>query len=384
MRSKLPHTGTTIFSVMTALANETGAVNLSQGFPDFNPDPALVTAVQQAMAGGHNQYAPMPGLQALRSVLQKKYTRFFNIPVDADKEVTITPGGTAALFTAIATVINAGDEVLVFEPAYDSYAPSVEVVGGTVLRSPLRLPTYTPDWDHVRSITSDKTKLIIINSPHNPSGSMWSKTDLLELAAICEEINCFVLSDEVYDLITFKSEHCSVLSIPGLRNRSFVVNSFGKLIHATGWKVGACIANAELSVEFRKVHQFINFSVNTPMQVALSEYLMSLTPLETLAPFLQQKRDLFAGLLHDSPWQLRPCSGTYFQLLDYSAFWQGSDLELADVLVKEFGVACIPLSPFSMEATGDTAVRLCFAKQDHVLTLAAERLTHAAFVLGSR
>lgn len=369
---------------MTALANKSGAVNLSQGFPDFDPDASLLEYVTKAMMEHKNQYAAMPGALTLRNALSLKYQHFFNVPVDPDLNVTITPGGTAALFTAIATVVNGGDEVLVFDPAYDSYAPSVEILGGRVVRSPLQLPSYTPDWQHVRSVVTDRTKLIIINSPHNPSGTMWSRADYSELAVLCEELDCFVLADEVYDLITYERNHTSVLSLPALKDRCFVVCSFGKLVHATGWKVGACIANTELTQEFRKLHQFINFSVNTPMQEALGAYLETLKPLETLAPFLQIKRDRFAQALKTSLWNIRPCHGTYFQLLDYSAFWNGSDMDLAQLLVSEFKVACIPLSPFVSNGNSDTAVRLCFAKQEGVLDLAAERLTKAAAALASR
>lgn len=384
MSFKLPNTGTTIFSAITALANQTGAVNLSQGFPDFNPDPALINAVGKALSEDHHQYAPMPGVMELRTVVAKKYQHFFGIDVDGDREVTITPGGTAALFSAIASVVGVGDEVLIFDPAYDSYAPSVEIVGGTIVRSALKLPDYTPDWDHVRSIVSANTKLIIINTPHNPSGTLWSTEDLDILASLCDELQCYVLSDEVYDVITFGTAHRSVLSIPTLRNRCFVVNSFGKLVHATGWKVGACIACPELTAEFRKLHQYINFSVNTPMQVGLADYLESMKPIETLAPFLQNKRDYFVSLFEGSPWKIRLCHGTYFQLLDYSAFWDGRDMELVDLLIRKFKVACIPLSPFCGGDVSDTAVRLCFAKQQPVLELAALRLAEAAETLLSQ
>lgn len=369
---------------MTALANKSGAVNLSQGFPDFDPHTSLLEHVTKAMMEHKNQYAAMPGALTLRNALSLKYRHFFNVPVDPDLNVTITPGGTAALFTAIATVVNAGDEVLIFDPAYDSYAPSVEILGGRVLRSHLQLPSYTPDWQHVRSVVSERTKLIIINSPHNPSGTMWSPSDYTELSALCEDLDCFILADEVYDLITYERNHTTVLSLPALKDRCFVVCSFGKLVHATGWKVGACIAKTELTQEFRKLHQFINFSVNTPMQEALGAYLGTLEPLETLAPFLKNKRDRFAQALEGSLWRVRPCLGTYFQLLDYSAFWNGTDMDLAQLLVNEFKIACIPLSPFTSGGAGDTAVRLCFAKQDGVLDLAADRLTKAATEIASR
>lgn len=378
---KLPNTGTTIFSVMTALAQRSGAVNLSQGFPDFDPSTELRAHVHNAMMEGANQYAPMPGLMGLREIVADKYREFFAVNVDPETEVTITPGGTAAIFTAIAATVEAGNDVLVFCPAYDSYEPSVQVVGGRILCATLPSPSYVPDWDSVKQLVTNNTRLIVINTPHNPSGCMWSAKDMHELANLCEQLDCYVVSDEVYDLITFNKPHTSVLMIPELRKRSFVINSFGKLVHATGWKVGACIAPPALTNEFRKVHQYINFSVNTPAQTGLMRYLKGNSALHDLSSFLNAKRILFTDRLSLSLWGIRECHGSYFQLLDYSRFWNGSDTLLANRLTTEFKVAGIPLSPFSNGMQTDTALRFCFAKQDNVLIQATELLANAAKVI---
>lgn len=369
---------------MTALAQEVGAVNVSQGFPDFNPPEALVSAVSQAMIDGFNQYAPMPGLLSLREVVASKYHHLLSCHVDPETEVTITPGGTAAIFTALAALVGPGDRVMIFDPAYDSYAPSVITLGGTVVRLPLNAPSYLPDWQRVKEMITPDTKAVIINNPHNPSGAVWSADDVATLGAICDNVGCYVIADEVYDLITFEKPHVSVLSEPLLRNRSFVISSFGKLIHATGWKVGACVASAELTKEFRKVHQFINFSVNTPAQQGLATFLQSLQSLTDLAPFLNKKRMILEESLHGSLWKRRVCYGTYFQLIDYADFWDGTDVDLARLLTTKYGVATIPLSPFTNDEQRDTALRVCFAKQDHIIRLAGERLAQASLELGSQ
>ncbi|MBK6759506.1 MAG: aminotransferase class I/II-fold pyridoxal phosphate-dependent enzyme [Ignavibacteria bacterium] len=376
--SKLPDVGTTIFSTMTALANEVGAVNLSQGFPDYPVDPSLADLLAKAVQDGFNQYAPMPGLLSLREAVAAKYWSMFSITVDPVHELTITPGGTAALATAIATVVRPGHEVIVFEPCYDSYAPAVRLNGGIVVPSVLAAPLYRPDWDHVRSLVSDRTAMIIVNSPHNPCGSTLTSDDLNELADICEGSNIIVLSDEVYELITYDGAvHNSVLAHARLRERSFVITSFGKTFHITGWKVGCCAAPQHLTSEFRKAHQFISFCVNTPAQAVLGTYMQDPSSYTGLSTFFQQKRDLFRGLLSGSKWTVRPCTGTYFQLLGYEQFSDERDVDLALRLTREVGVASIPISPFVSDhrAHSDRALRFCFAKKDETLERAAERLT---------
>jgi len=375
--SKLPDVGTTIFSTMTALANEVGAVNLSQGFPDYQIDPILADHLTRAVHDGFHQYAPMPGLLSLREAVAAKYSEMFNISVDPASELTITPGGTAALATAIATVVRPGMDVIVFEPCYDSYGPAVRLSGGNVLPSVMLAPSYRPDWEHVRSLVSDRTAMIIVNSPHNPCGSTLTAEDLDSLADICDGTNIVVLSDEVYELITFDGmNHVSVLAHERLRDRSYVITSFGKTFHITGWKVGACVAPPLLTLEFRKAHQFISFCVNTPAQVALSAYMQNHESYRGLSTYFQTKRDLFRGLLTDSLWTIRPCSGTYFQLLGYEQFSNERDVDLAMRLTRECGVASIPISPFVSQphTHTDRALRFCFAKKTETLERAAERL----------
>lgn len=375
--SKLPHEGTTIFSVMTALAQEHQAINLAQGFPDYAAAPDLVDLVRQAMVDGHNQYAPMPGLPALREAIAQKYAVAHGIAIDGMSEVTITPGATAALYTAIAATVRQGDEVIIFDPAYDSYAPSVIVNGGIVRRAHLRPPAYLPDWDEVRALLSPKTVMIIINTPHNPTGTMWGDDDLFALAGIVEGTGIVVVSDEVYELITFDGRrHTSVLHIPALRDRSFVVTSFGKTFHTTGWKIGCCVAAPALTNEFRKVHQFLSFCVHHPSQVALAGFLDDPTHYLGLSTWFREKRDRFRRAVEGSRWTIRPCQGTYFQLLGYDGIADMSDMEFARYLTVEVGVAAIPLSPFtdSPELSSDLAVRFCFAKQDETIDEAGKRL----------
>lgn len=375
--SKLPNVGTTIFSIMTALANEVGAVNCSQGFPDYPSDPVLGELLAQAVRDGHNQYAPMAGLPALRQAVSDKYRTLFAVEVDPESEVTITPGGTAALATAISSVIRPGNEVIIFEPSYDSYGPAVELNGGIVRASTLTTPSYRPDWEHVRSLVNANTAMIIINSPHNPCGSVLTAEDLTALADLCEGTNIVVLSDEVYELITFDgAKHITLTAHERLRERSFVVTSFGKTFHITGWKIGACVAPPHLTKEFRKAHQFISFCVNTPAQVALASYMADAETYHGLSTYFMKKRDLFRGLLQGSRWEIRPCSGSYFQLLGYDSFSEEFDVDLAKRLTVEIGVATIPLSPFVSSGLNfrDRALRVCFAKKDSTLELAAERL----------
>lgn len=377
MRSKLPHEGTTIFSVMTALAQEHQAINLAQGFPDYAAAPDLIDLVRRAMVDGHNQYAPMPGVPALREAIAGKYQVAHGIVIDGMSEVTITPGATAALYTAIAATVHPGDEVIIFDPAYDSYAPAVVVNGGVVRRAHLRPPAYLPDWDEVRMLLSPNTAMIIINTPHNPTGTMWGKEDLRALGEMVEGTDIIVLSDEVYELITFDGQkHSSVLDVPTLRDRSFVVTSFGKTFHTTGWKIGCCVAAPALTNEFRKVHQFLSFCVHHPGQVALAALLNEPTHYLGLSTWFTQKRDRFRRAVEGSRWTIRPCQGTYFQLLGYEGISDISDMEFARYLTVEVGVAAIPLSPFTgrPESSSDRAVRFCFAKLDGTLDEAGKRL----------
>lgn len=362
---------------MTALAQKAGAVNVSQGFPDYPIDPVLTDLLTKASRDGKNQYAPMPGVVELRDRIGEKYDLVHQCPVDAEREVTITPGGTAAIFCAIATVVRPGDEVVVFEPCYDSYAPSIEVIGGVVKPLPLSLPSYTPDWDMVRSSITPRTRMIIINTPHNPCGSTLTFDDISELAEICTRHNIVVLSDEVYELITFDGvRHNSPLQHPNLRDRCFVITSFGKTFHITGWKVGACVASPVLTNEFRKVHQYVSFCVNAPAQYALAEYMTEPARYRGLSEFFTRKRDLFRELMSGSAWTIRPCSGSYFQLIGYENISTGNDVDFAQQLVRENGVACIPLSPFYREAptNPDLVLRVCFAKSNETLEEAARRL----------
>jgi methionine aminotransferase len=377
MESKLPNVGTTIFSVMTALAQKAGAVNVSQGFPDYPIDPLLSSLLEKASRGGRNQYAPMPGVAELRQKVSEKYALVHGVEVDPEEEITITPGATAALFTAIATVIRPGDEVIVFEPCYDSYGPSIETVGGVVRSLPLPVPGYTPDWEQVRQTITPRTRLIIVNSPHNPCGSTLTIEDINTLAEIAAEHDLLVLSDEVYELITFDGvRHVSPLMHPQLRDRCFVVTSFGKTFHITGWKVGACVASPQLTREFRKVHQFVSFCVNAPAQYALAEYMEDSSRYRTLADFFALRRELLREQLAGSRWTLRPCTGSYFQLIGYENITDESDTDFAVRLVHEHGVACIPLSPFyqGVHQSTDRVLRVCFAKTEETIRAAALRL----------
>ncbi|MBU3698819.1 MAG: aminotransferase class I/II-fold pyridoxal phosphate-dependent enzyme [Candidatus Kapabacteria bacterium] len=375
--SKLPNVGTTIFSVMTALAQMAGAVNVSQGFPDYSIDPVLSTLLAEASRVGMNQYAPMPGVELLRQRVAEKYLRCHDLKVDPDAEITITPGGTSAIFCSLAALVRPGDEVIVLEPNYDSYGPSIEVLGGIVRGVPLLTPQYTPDWDAVRDAITDRTRCIVINTPHNPCGSILTREDIEELAALCQRHNIYVISDEVYELITFQgAKHESPFMHEALRERTFVITSFGKTFHVTGWKIGACVAPPVLTKEFRKVHQFVSFCVNAPAQHALAEYMATPDHYLSLSAFFQKKRDTFRELMRGSRWSIRDCSGSYFQLLGYDGITDESDVDFAHRLVVEHGVACIPLSPFytNPRSVGDKVLRVCFAKSDETLLLAAERL----------
>jgi len=375
--AKLPHVGTSIFTKMTMLANAEQALNLSQGFPDFETDPKLVRLVSEAMEKGHNQYAPMIGVQSLRETIAQKYKAIYAVDIDPTDELTVTAGGTQAIFTAIATVVGAGDEVIIFEPAYDSYAPTIELFGGKVIPVRLLAPDFQIDWDYVATLINEKTRLVIINNPNNPTGKVLGKEELNKLGKLLAGTNILLLSDEVYEHLVFDGvESQSVLSIPTLRERSFVVASFGKLLHTTGWKIGYCVAPAMLTREFRKIHQFNVFSVNTPMQIAIAEYLKDLTHVESLAGFFEKKRDLLKNGLKESRFKVLPCEGTYFLNLDYSAISQEKEFDFACYLTKHHKIATIPLSAFYKLATDQQVLRVCFAKQDVTLSEAVAILNN--------
>jgi len=374
--TKLPKVGTTIFSVMSQLALEHKAVNLGQGFPDFEPPQALRDALTRAMNEGRNQYAPMHGIAALHEQIALKTERLYGRKVDVDSEITVTSGATEALFSAIAAVVRAGDEVIVFDPAYDSYEPAIELQGACAVHIPLTVPAFSVDWQRVRDAITPKTRMILINSPHNPSGAMLSAADLKELAAIVRDTKIVVLSDEVYEHIVYDgAQHESVLRHPELAERSIVISSFGKTYHCTGWKVGYAVAPKALSAEFRKVHQYLTFCTFHPAQVAFAEFMASHPEhyLE-LPAFYQAKRDRFRALLKPSRFKLLDVPGGYFQLVDYSAIRDEDDLAFSRWLVQHGGVAAIPLTPFYDSAPNTRLLRLCFAKRDATMDAAAERL----------
>ena len=374
IQSKLPDVGTTIFTVMSKLAQDHGAINLSQGFPDFEPDEGLIERVEYHLRHGKNQYPPMIGIAELRSGIAAKLKANSHIDVDSETEITVTSGATEALFCAIEAVVQAGDEVIVFDPAYDSYVPAVTLAGGTPIHIPMRLPDYRVDWEALQQKLNSNTRLIIINSPHNPSSSILTSDDLDKLADAIRPLNCFVLSDEVYEHIIFDGEtHASVLTHPELRAKSLAVFSFGKTYHVTGWKIGYCIAPPEVTTEFRKIHQFNVFTTSTPMQWAIADFLESNPQnYQQLGSFYQQKRDLFCELIKGSRFRLLPSRGTYFQLADYAEISDMKDTDFANWMTTEKGVAVIPLSPFYQDPPDTKIVRFCFAKQDDTLSEAAQ------------
>lgn len=375
IQSKLPDIGTTIFTVMSALASEHKAVNLGQGFPDYPMSEELTARVYEAMKQGHNQYAPMPGLPALREAIAEKVEYLYKAKVDPATEITITPGGTYAIYTAFTTILRPGDEVIVFEPAYDSYIPNIEINGAKAIPLPLTYPDYRIDWELVRTAITSRTKAIIINSPHNPTGSVLEQQDLQELKEITSGTGIFIVSDEVYEHLIFDGKpHESILKYPELLERSFVCFSFGKTYHCTGWKLGYCIAPAGLMKEYRKVHQFNAFTCFTPAQVALADYLKNREAYLSLPRFMQQKRDYFLELMKQTRFDLLPTSGSYFVCASYGRISDESDADLAVRLTKEVGVATIPLSAFYHNKKDDKVLRFCFAKQSRTLQQAAERL----------
>jgi methionine aminotransferase len=377
LHSRLPAVGTTVFTLMSALALEHGAVNLGQGFPDFVCDPRLLDLVDQAMRQGANQYAPMAGIAALRMAIAAKVNRLYGHAYDADTEITVTAGATQALTTAILCAVHPGDEVIVIEPAYDSYAPAITLAGGVVVPVAMRVTQagYSVPWDQVAGSVTPRTRMIVVNTPHNPTGSILRAADLDSLAAIVAGTGILVLSDEVYEHMVYDGQaHASVSRHPVLAERAFVVSSFGKTYHTTGWKVGYVAAPAPLSAEFRKVHQYNVFSVNTPMQHGLAAYLADPAPYMELPAFYQRKRDLFRAGLAGTRFELLPADGTYFQCVRYGAISGSTESEFAQWLTREVKVAAIPVSAFYGEARESGVVRFCFAKQDETLQLALERL----------
>jgi len=376
IRAKLPKVGTTIFTLMSRLAGERGAVNLGQGFPDFEPPEALLDLVARHLHGGHNQYAPMAGVPKLLEQIGAKLRRLHGLDLDAQSEVTVSAGGTEAIFSAIQAVVHRGDEVVLLDPCFDCYAPAVELAGGRVVRVPLALPDFHVDFERLEAALSPRTRLVVVNTPHNPSGALVARDDWVRLAALLEGTDTLLLADEVYEHLVYDGlTHVSALSVPALRERAFVVFSFGKVFNATGWKVGYCIAPPPLTEALRKVHQFVTFSVSTPVQHALADYLES-DPgfLAELPGFYQSRRDRFIELLSGSRFTLAPSPGTYFQLADYSAISAVTDIEFCRELINRHGVAAIPLSPFCAAPPDCRLLRFCFAKNDDTLEAAARRL----------
>jgi methionine aminotransferase len=375
--SKLPGVGVSIFTTMTRLADEQGALNLSQGFPDFECDAALVAAVRQNMRAGHNQYAPMAGVPELRHALASMIERLYGTRYDPETDITVTAGATEALFCAITALVQPGDEVLLFEPCYDSYVPVVQLCGGVPRFVTLHHPDYRIDWDEAARVFSPRTRCLVINSPHNPAGAVLDAGDLAHLAALVDGSNAVVISDEVYEHVVFDgARHESVSRHAGLRGRSCVISSFGKTCHTTGWKIGYAAAPQALSAEIQRVHQFVTFSVNTPVQLAYADWLGAGGghQLAAVGKFYQRKRDFFTTLLNGSRFRPLACRGTYFQLLDYSAISNASDVDMALRVLREYGVASIPTSAFYYQAQAPPVLRFCFAKRDETLAEAAGRL----------
>jgi methionine transaminase len=375
LKTKLPEVGTTIFTVMSALASEHKAVNLGQGFPDFDCDPKLVQAVNNAMTAGLNQYPPMTGIGVLRDAIATKIAALHGRNYDPVSEITITAGATQSIITAILSIVHPGDEVIVLEPCYDSYVPNISLAGGIVVRVPLTPGTFKPDFDKISAAINPKTRAIIINSPHNPSATIWSREDMLTLQELLAPTDIFLISDEVYEHMVYDGqEHQSAARFPALAARAFIVSSFGKTYHVTGWKVGFVAAPAALSAEFRKVHQFNVFTVNTPVQYGLASYMADAQPYLTLPAFYQRKRDLFkAGLAH-TKFKILPTMGSYFQCVDISDVSDLAEAEFCKWLTTEIGVAAIPLSAFYGDGFDQRIVRFCFAKKDETLNLALTKL----------
>lgn len=375
--SKLPQQEVSIFSIMSALARAEVAINLSQGFPNFDCSPELIQLVNKHMQLGHNQYAPMPGVPTLREVIAQKIKLLYKVDIDPTHEITITTGATQAIYNSIQTIVHPGDEVIIIEPAYDSYAPTIKMCGGTVVPYVLRAPDFKVDWEIFATLLSDKTKLVIINTPHNPTATRFTQQDLQQLNDIlANREDIYLLSDEVYEHLVYDGEsHATVLQFPDLYRRSFLTYSFGKTFHATGWKMGYCVAPAKLSEELRKIHQFTVFSVNTPIQHAIAEFMQTPSNYESLPQFYQQKRDLFLEAMQGSSLRPLPSAGTYYALFDYSAVSDRKELDFAKHLTAEHKVATIPVSPFYSESVENQVLRICFAKKEDTLLEAAKRLS---------
>lgn len=373
--TKLPGTDTSIFAIMSALSHEHNAINLSQGFPDFDVSDKLIALVQEQMHKGLNQYAPMPGILLLREQIALKTEKLYGAVYHPEKEINITAGATQALFSIITAIIHEGDEAIILEPAYDSYAPTVKLCGGIPVHVPLELPDYHVNWELVKKVINQKTRMIVINTPHNPTGSILSDDDLKTLAKLTKNTDIIILSDEVYEHLIFDNiRHESACRYPELVERSFVVSSFGKTFHATGWKMGYVLAPENLMKEFRKVHQFTVFACNTPVQYAMAEYLKDDANYLHLNQFYQDKRDLFLKLIQGSRFEIIPCRGTYFQVLSYNRISDEKEIDFAKRLTIEHKIASIPISPFYQKAINNKNLRFCFAKKDETLMKAAEIL----------
>lgn len=378
LQSKLPAQGVTIFSTMTAMAQRLGALNLSQGFPDFPAPPALLEALSHATLAGHNQYPPGDGILALREQLALQFQQRDQLQLDPVIQITITPGATIAIFCAIQACINTGDEVIIFDPSYDSYGPSVQLAGGKTVRIALQAPDFKVNWQQVKDLINDKTRMIVVNTPHNPTGTIWEKQDWLELIELIRDKNIVVLSDEVYEHLVFDGQqHFSALHFPELRERSFVIGSFGKTFHVTGWKTGYCVASPELMRLFRQIYQYANFCGTTPCQIALAQYMQQHPEhIQELSQFYQAKRDHFNQAIHNSRFLLKPSQGTYFQNLDYSQIRPDlNDVEMCQFLAEQHKIVAIPVSVFYQQAPESLRlIRFCFAKNDETLQKAGEIL----------
>ncbi len=375
IQSRLPEVGTTIFTIMSKMALEHGAINLSQGFPDFPVDPKLIDLIYSRMREGFNQYAPMPGAPALRNVIEEVVCKTYSRKTDPETEITVNAGGTEALFSVIAALVHAGDEVIVFDPAYDSYNPAIRLNGGVPVHINLKYPDFSIDWDEVKAKITPRTRMIMINTPHNPSGAVLAEHDLKTLRSLAVQHDLLVLSDEVYERIIFDGiKHQSVLHYPELAERSIAVFSFGKTFHATGWKVGYAVAPAKLTTEIRKAHQFVTFSVNTPVQFALAEYMTVPDHYLNLGSFYQQKRDYFLNGIKGSSFEPMGCHGSYFQSLSYKSISGLPDMQMAEELTKKHKIASVPVSAFYQDKTDNKLLRFCFAKQEKTLDQAIEIL----------
>jgi len=374
-QSKLPNVGTSIFAIMSAMAHKHHAINLAQGYPDFKSDQKLIDLVSKAMNSGYNHYAPMPGVLELRKAIAHKYDLLYHNSYHPESEITVTAGATQAIYTAIAAFVKQDDEVILFRPAYDCYEPAVEVHGGRSISIQLEAPSFKVNWQEVEQKISSKTKMIIINTPHNPSGTLFSENDMLQLQELTKNTNIIVLSDEVYEHIIFDGhKHQSACLFPDLKSRTLITASFGKTFHNTGWKMGYCCAPKSLMTEFRKVHQYNVFSVNHPIQIALANYLKEPSRYLQLSEFYQQKRDVFLNLIKDSRFKFNPSQGTYFQVLDYSGITNEGDIEFSRRMTMENGLASIPISVFNENGLDNKVLRFCFAKKEDTLKKAADIL----------